>query len=392
MNIFYLNRTVDATSYYRGDVPSRALLMEGAADTRSQYYLQPTRAYQIIKQYLEFADMIVVQRPLMKSDYDMVTHLQGMYPNKPFIADYDDDYLATPTWNPGYPNVRGHFKSLEHCFRLFDGFTVSTPAIANRIRKYTNAPVSVIKNSFDLLAVDSIPELRDDELEIVSPDITEDLKQVVRYRLSPTEFRQMADGKRVIAWYGSGHHYADVDMLPEALEAVAKKVPDVIFLFVGYTTWRVLAHLPYDRVFFTPGIPNVERYYAILRDLPIDIALAPVHPCDFNAAKSSLKSQESQLFGIYPIASDFETYESDIRHGLLAGYGSKEWERAILKALNDNRLDEKVRMNQDAVRAEEDSVLRVPQYVRLYEEAREWKSSRCSQRLSLVGSLAGALT
>lgn len=396
MRVLMLPRVLgDATGFYRCEMPAKAMGFIPGMQIRRQVYLINGFPF-LARDNVEWADVIHLQRPISHADTAAIEALRKAKPQAPIILDYDDDYTSVPDWNPAYMYIMGNLGDWLRLLPLVDAFTVSTAplkeALAGALMVANGTPpetqgleaaglkryghkIEVIKNAIPIGDLTAVGPFADDEIffnSMAHPETDKD-EYKIRGTLDLGQVKKFIGARKIVAWFGGKTHWSDLDLIVEDLEKLASKRSDVVFIFIGYVTWRILAHLPLDRVLVHDGVPGVLNYYRLLKSLSIDISLAPVSPCEFNRSKSALKCIESQALGIYPICSDFETYRDDIRQGLLVDYEKENWCSKISRALDDPERQAKVAYNKTIVTAEDDVATRAQQYVDFYKKVLSWK-------------------
>lgn len=334
MKILFVPRSRDATAFYRVEIPAKYLQKAGH-EVRINFFQEPSGQRGFLKKDLDWSEVLIFQRPVTEEEFRIIAAVKNEFPGKLVMGDYDDDYDNVPSWNPGYVYLTAHSTEWRMPLAVYDGVIVSTEPLKELCEKYANGPVFVIKNGMDLDLMDSSPKLEDHYVE--KPVIEDDETVKPEKKISMAEFNEMTKDKIVVGWFGSRSHYCDIDWLPEQIGEVMESDPDVYCCFIGYANWRFVNQLPEDRFWMAPGIAPVSNYYRLLKSIKMDISFAPVDPVEFNRSKSGIKIYESMLSGIFPIASEFDTYEDDIHEGLLAGYEYGDWVKAIKKAISIKR-------------------------------------------------------
>jgi glycosyltransferase involved in cell wall biosynthesis len=188
----------------------------------------------------------------------------------PIIASLDDLLTQVPDYNTfsrTYPDIGERLKrALSQCDRLI----VSTPELAGFMSGYC-ADIHVIPNA--------MPE---------SPWFEEDLSQ----RPEHTRLR--------VAWVGAGQHTGDLEEFATVVERTSKEV-DWVFFGMCPESLR-----PWVREIH-PMVP-FEEYHRRLRELDLDLGVAPLIDNAFNRCKSHIKLLEYGAMGIPAIASDLAPY------------------------------------------------------------------------------------
>lgn len=284
MRILFLPKSPDATRVYRVDIPSKYLQRAGH-EVRIRYP-EPVKSFESETLNVEdvaWADVVVWQRPATARAFDMLQHMKAVYPSKPMLGDYDDDYSSVPRWNPGYAFIQMNVKSWPKFFPEFDGIIASTDPLAEKLGMFApQADVVTIKNGFDFEEFDAIEPNASAGLFVPKMDGE---RVVAEASVDVATFNEMMRDKLVVAWAGSRFHYVDLDLLPEDLLDVAKKRDDIVFLFVGYAQGKLIDAIPKNRLYLTGGRAPISEFYRLLKTLKIDAMLAPVDACEFNKSK-----------------------------------------------------------------------------------------------------------
>lgn len=398
MKILFLAKSPDATKYFRADMPAKYLNKAGH-DARVMYLEEQPKAGQphpVRTDDVEWADVLVCQRPVSEYALNVITQIKKKYPQLPVVGEYDDNYFEVPNWNQGYTYLAGMWEWCQKIPALFDGIIFSTESLREYFTQGAwsrggmspvrfTGPTAVIPNSMDFETIDGLTPLP--PFLIDAPELNKTGNLQKAYQITSHDFAELHRDKVVVAWIGSAFHFQDIQQLTEGIRAVAKRDPRIVFLFVGYTQGNVVASLPINRLFLCGGKHPITEYYRMLKSFKIDISLAPLRACTFNAGKSNLKILEAMTFGWYPVCSDFDPYEDDLdpdaaqwegegyqpRHGSLVNMMNPlHWADAIVAAAQKVR-DEKLKQqmiddNSRYVRAEYSPELRVPMYLEFFEQ------------------------
>jgi len=135
---------------------------------------------------------------------------------------------------------------------------------------------------------------------------------------------------------GTSARQPDFAVIEPVLKEACKRYGDKLrVVFVG--------HLPegWDKranVQFVPFSPEYGLYAVRLKDLHLDIALAPLVDSDFNRCKSAIKWLEFSAIGATGIYSDVPAYRGFVEHGktgLVVGNTPQEWRHALNFLIED---------------------------------------------------------
>lgn len=235
--------------------------------------------------------------------------------------DIDDDVFSIP---PECAELHRLFKDPTARDRFLefvktaDALLVSTPYLADSLRKHTQVPMFVIPNSLDVSSWDSAFHTRMTGL-LSRPAIT-------------------------LGWTGSSFHMYDAPVVGEALGMIMEEFPSVRLTCIG---WPKIEH------FNNPGLTKFADRIKIGDWVPIDvlpeamaefdIGLAPLnHGYDYNRSRSGIKWMQYAALGIPTVASPMEPYQDVMKEGetgLFASNNSpKGWYEAIKKLVMDSVL------------------------------------------------------
>jgi len=262
------------------------------------------------------SEVAVVSRPVRESHADLVEQLAAI--GTRVVVDLDDDieHLVPEHALYGF-NTKHLHRALAACHRL----VVTTPALADTYADYR--PV-VVPN----MAADFMTDIRPGPMHKQRP---------------------------LLGWFGGlGSHPNDLQQ-------------------TGHGVWAAMLAAPADlgfvgAVVYPDGSDNLAAYKERLRvppDHPIhwrsylfdpielwsavacfDVGLAPLQPCQFNAAKSNLKGIEYAAVGVPFVASPTPEYRSLALQGVgLLADTPVTWKRRILELLRDRGLREEITLN-----------------------------------------------
>lgn len=246
---------------------------------------------------------LIGQRVCLPGPSEMWQRLAARSDRPRLVFEIDDDLWDIDSSNAkahaffNQPDVR---KNLDQNIRVADAVTVTTERLADIVRPL-NENVHVIPN------------------------------YLPAWLLEHNRPRQ--EGQLTIGWGGSATHAMDFAELKGPLRQFLARNPGTEFHVIGadYATWM---GLPRDRCRITPWVESVPDFW---RSIDFDVALAPLRPHPFNAAKSWIKAGEAAALGIPIIASDVGPYSDFVRHGE-TGYlvrRDHEWAKYLRLLVND---------------------------------------------------------
>jgi|ETNvirnome_2_130_1030620.scaffolds.fasta_scaffold01296_6 glycosyltransferase involved in cell wall biosynthesis len=214
-----------------------------------------------------------------------------------------DGSMDFDMWRDGHCNFNikenmAKYKATSELLNIVDLITVTTSELGKQIRKIApSTNIAVLPNYVDF----------DRWLPMEDNDTNE-----IR-----------------IGWQGGSAHFDDMRLIIKDLEKIHKKYNSgknkkVRFCFMGiqYTS---LFELFGDQVDYYPWHGDIETYPLLVREMKLDIALAPLKDTVFNRGKSPLKWCEYSAMKVPTIASEI-VYSSYIDHGKTGIIAKKgEW-------------------------------------------------------------------
>ncbi len=218
---------------------------------------------------------------------------------KPVIYEIDDLLCSMPELNP---SASESAKIKSYIFDLLgrvDNVVVSTNKLAANYAPYAKN-IFVVPNRLDVGSWGESKSLRPAQKRIV------------------------------IGYLGTPTHLADLAIIEDALFRLAEKYGDQIsFRFMGCITENLKS---LANMHFTNMMASYAEYINIIKDLDIDIALAPLENNPFNKSKSNIKWMEYSYCGIPGVYTNLEPYVDSVINyetGILATHDSESWFTAI---------------------------------------------------------------
>jgi glycosyltransferase involved in cell wall biosynthesis len=220
------------------------------------------------------------------------------------VYELDDDPFEVEPHNPFYHQYMNPvaFDSITHCLQIANLVTVSTEALAERIRKH-NPNIAVLKNRIDK---------------------------------SVFELKRPRRDKITVGWAGSLSHLHDIKECAYGLRK-ALDHNDIEAHFIG-SDFGPLIDRP---IRFTPWCTKTTDYYKLI---DFDIGLAPLRSTRFAETKSHIKALEYAALGIPVIASDTAPYRDFVIDGV-TGYlvrREHEWATRLRELINDEAMREEM--------------------------------------------------
>lgn len=294
LSILGIPHDADGSGYYRYYLPYQHL----ARGTHHRILLPaPGEKYFPEPDQLEEIDVIVGQRfvgpgQLLWEKWKATGKVKLVY-------EVDDDILQPDTWSglahTFDPSIQ---ESFEACIRMSDLVTVSTPTLADQMRRL-NPNVRVLPNHIDA-----------DMLYVDRPR---------RDRLT-------------VGWSGGMSHLGDWMAVKDPVGSVLRANPDVDMHFIGIDYSPVL-ELGRD-CRYTPWQTDVWGY---IKACDFDIGLAPLSDTPFNHSKSHIRALEYMALGIPVIAADLPPYRDLVVDGVTGYLAStpEAWAKRLTDLIAD---------------------------------------------------------
>jgi len=237
------------------------------------------------------------------------------FPKKPFYSEFDDNVFAVSASSPAseqYSPGSEMEQIAREQIQMSTGLIVSTEEL-RRVYEQINPNVWVIPNGIDFKIWDSL-------------------------------HAPVRTGKKIrIGWAGGGSHTEDLEFIEPVVTKIAKRFTNVEFVFLGG-----VPPCYKDRA----KISAISKWYPIneypqaVRNLGLDIALAPLRDSVFNRGKSNLRWLEYSAMKIPTIASDVEPFRciKSGDDGILVTE-LDEWENAIAMLIEDESLRKNMGLN-----------------------------------------------
>ena len=139
-----------------------------------------------------------------------------------------------------------------------------------------------------------------------------------------------------VCYHGTASHQAELDWLVPVVRTVQSTTPDMQFeVFGDHAVNKLYRDMPRVSILHPMSWPNYLSYTASVRR---NIALAPLLPSPFNAARGPTKFFDFARMGAVGIYTDVDPYRSFIRHGvdgLLLPNDPDLWARTIVNLAAD---------------------------------------------------------
>jgi glycosyltransferase involved in cell wall biosynthesis len=324
LNIFHWISENSGVGYYRQFLPALTLREKGIANVMINDFKwgegdHSNPGMKLLFDIMIWADLVVVGRMDVGEFYAQWGGIREFF-NIPVIIDTDDNVRHVRPTNPGY---QGYYPGSEAITwnqyaisKTFDAVTVSTQDLLD-FHKKENPSIYLLPNNLDVKLWDSL------------------------------EKKNHNDGMIRLGFIGSAAHTEGIKMIKKPVHDIMEKHKNVKFLIT-----HVYRHLFDDwseelrnRIEFMPWI-KLEDWPKGMKDLGMDIGLAPLADNMFNRAKSNLRWMEYSLCDMAVIASPVKPYLciKDGIDGFLVK-GGEEWYNTIEKLVIDKDLREKIQQN-----------------------------------------------
>lgn len=303
MRIKGLTRQWEGGGYYRMRQPLDELARHGHETSCAMAKSDVTAddADLIVGQFIGGQSVITGTSGVAVSAVVLVHHWwRNLARDAKLVYELDDDPFEVEPHNPQYfhyANPVAH-DSITHCLQVASLVTVSTPALAERLRTI-NPNIVVLQNRIDESMLSMQRPKRD---------------------------------KLTVGWAGSLSHLDDIKECAYGLRRTLDH-HDVEAHFIG-ADFRRLVGRP---IRFTPWCLKTTDYYNLI---DFDIGIAPLLPTRFAETKSHIKALEYAALGIPVIASDAAPYRDFVIDGVtgwLVRY-EHEWAKRLHELINDDAM------------------------------------------------------
>jgi glycosyltransferase involved in cell wall biosynthesis len=284
--------------------------MDGVADW--EYKIKDPQVGADLHTLIKNCDITISQKFHSHGGLALMDVFRKQYPDKPWYTELDDHIFAVnpssiahESYNPGSDSENIVLEQIT----LSKGLIVSTEYL-KRVYEKINPNVWVVPNAIDFNIWDSLKEK---------------IKKTNKIR---------------IGWAGGGAHIADLEFIYQAIDKVRRKYSNAEFVLLGgfpdcYKDIR--------------KIKTIRKWYPIntypqgVKDLNMDIALAPLRDNDFNRGKSNLRWLEYSALKLPTIASNVEPFKCirDREDGILVTE-PEEWIDAMSELIEDESLRRKI--------------------------------------------------
>ncbi len=348
LNIYMHVAENSGVGYYREYLPAVKLRESGLAqvlisDFRFGEGNHVVPTHQMLFDIARWADLIVVGRQDVGEFYAEWGGIKEFF-NIPIVLDTDDNVHFVRPQNPGYMGYHPGSEALAWnryaTNKIFDAITVTTQDLKDFYTK-DNPRIYILPNSLDVKLWDSIvPKKREDNS--------------IRF-----------------GFIGSAAHSEGMRIVIKPVLKIMKKYPNTRFV-VTHVYKNFFENYPQEiknRIEYAPWI-KLQDWQQGLKDLHLDIGLAPLADNMFNRAKSNLRWLEYSLIPVPTIASPIKPYLciKDGFNGIIARE-KEDWFIALERLVVDEKLRHTISKNAyDTVAKEFNIDLNIKSWENTYKE------------------------
>lgn len=257
-------------------------------------------------------DYVGVQRMCTEPQFEFMKVCRSV--GQKVFMDLDDLVFHLPSFNPSQQIFHQHAEGFRRCLRAADVISVSTPFLADALKK----EVQPLKNVFTQKEIPVI---------VVANKMDERI-------LAPVQPRRE---ELVVGWAGSNSHSGDLQIAMPALRALKAERPDVVIQIRGCEPPPEIG----DMVEWRQWMP-VPEFSSRMPTWGWSLALAPLVQHNFNSAKSCIKAIESAYCGIPTLCSWVPPYEEFCSHDAELGWllcsNPLAWKRKLRELVHDEGL------------------------------------------------------
>lgn len=281
--------------YYRFYLPLKQLEKKGLIEFRHMTFnfggkpVPDTYTEEQFKNMGKWCDIMYFSRNDHPTTLSTIAGLREYF-KKPAMVDIDDNCQHVRPHNPGYQSYfygsLGHVMNLKG-FELYDGVTVSTKNLKDFYSQwFPKDHMYVCPNSLDMNIRSYANDL----------EFTSDL-----YEKKPGEIR--------IGWTGSSSHWENLKHIEPAVLAILKQYPQTTFYYTGLfgDLFKGQPKDVQDRIHQVTFV-TVYDYPSKIKEMNLDVGLAPLCDNYFDRAKSNLRCLEYMSMKVPVVASRVEPY------------------------------------------------------------------------------------
>jgi glycosyltransferase involved in cell wall biosynthesis len=287
--------------------------MQGVAEWEGK--MRDEKVKEDIMRLTSECDIAIAQKFHTRDGIVICDILRDFYKTKKFYTEMDDDVFLVNPDSPAYDQYMPGSEAVDivrEQISKSNGVITSTEYLAKIYRK-VNKNVHIIPNAIDFELWDSLKS-------------------------------KVNRSKKIrIGWAGGGSHNRDLMQLDKVIDVLNKKYSNIEWVFLGGVP---------DQFEGKKKVKSLREWHPIniypqkLKDLNLDIAVAPLRDNEFNRAKSNLRWLEYSALGIPTVASNVEPFKciNDCKDGVLVTE-EDEWIDGISSLIESEKMRKTIGKN-----------------------------------------------
>jgi glycosyltransferase involved in cell wall biosynthesis len=263
-----------------------------------------------LHEMVQRADIIVTQCVHTQDAIAFLCAVKEKY-NIPVFAEFDDDPYSLSSQHPYFDRLAPGTECelwADDLVLNSDGLIVSTDYLKKRFQG-KNKNINVVPNGIDFSIWDDLKEKKK--------------KDIIN-----------------IGWVGGGNHQEDLDIIERPIKHILKKYPNVRFtLAVGNEAPFYFLKNKQIKIFDFRHWKSIDKYPQFMKDLNIDIGIAPLRDRLHNRSKSNLKWLEYGALKVPMIGSPVEPY---LQTNAILAKSEEDWINALELLIQDSNKRHKL--------------------------------------------------
>lgn len=229
--------------------------------------------------YYNDVSFTIFQRSVTKNQLNVIKHFKKYNKHKPIIYEIDDNLFNIPEWNHASAYYSDLKPYAEEIISLCDGVVTSTQTLRKSLLKYNNN-IKVIPN------------------------------HLPKFLWGDSSFKKQNSDKIRVCYPGSFNHFDKNtdkgDFSKELIDFISDTLDEFQWVFVGGMPQSLKDNPKIEQY----GWQSVLEYPYFLKNLNIDVMLAPLDNIFFNECKSNIKALDATAIGVPLICSNIEPYNN----------------------------------------------------------------------------------
>lgn len=263
-----------------------------------------------LHEMVKMADVIVTQCIHTQHAIAFICAIKEKY-GVPVYAEFDDDPYSLSSQHPYFDRLAPGTECelwADDLIMNADGLIVSTEYLKKRFQD-KNRNIHIVPNGIDFSIWDNLKEKKK--------------KDIIN-----------------IGWVGGGNHYEDLDIIEKPIKHILKKYPNVRFtLAIGNEPPFYFARHKQIKIYDFRDWKSIDEYPQFMKDLNIDIGIAPLRDRLHNRSKSNLKWLEYGALKVPMIGSPVEPY---LKTNAILAQTEEEWINALESLIQDSNKRHKL--------------------------------------------------